>query len=69
MKPIPIMFQFTSIFKKDGTTIYPGIILRGDLIETDTTVSIRDSNVFKDIPKDILQPYTPSPLAPKTRKK
>jgi len=60
-----LMFQFTKLFKVGGTTVYPGIVLKGDLIETDTTVSIRGSDVFKDIPKDILEPYTPKPFAVK----
>jgi len=36
-----LMFQFTKLFKVGGTTVHPGVVLKGDLIETDTTISIR----------------------------
>lgn len=65
-----MMYQFTKIFKGgNGTTIHPGVVLRGDLIETDTTVSIEGSTVFSNIPKDILVPYTPTLPATRSRKK
>jgi hypothetical protein len=64
------MWQFTKIYKYGGTTIHPGVVLKGDFIETDTTVSLKGSEVFSNIPKDILQPYTPTlPVTRKTRKK
>ena len=53
------MWRFTKIYKCGGITVYPGVSLKGDLIETNTTVSLRGSEVFKDVPKSILEPYTP----------
>lgn len=63
------MYQFTAKFQYGGTTIFPGVVLKGNLVETDATVSLFGSDTFKDIPKSILEPYTPPILAKKTRKK
>jgi ribosomal protein S12 len=66
--PDTAMWEFIKIFRVGGTTVYPGIVIKGDLIETDDTVSIRGSEVFKDIPKDILKPHTPPLPATRRRK-
>jgi hypothetical protein len=63
------MWQFTEIYQYGGITVHPGIVLKGDIVETETTVSLRGSDVFKDIPKSILQPYVPTLPATKSRKK
>lgn len=62
------MWEFTKVFKVGGTTVHPGVVIKGDLIETENTVSIRNSDVFKDIPKEILKPHTPSLPATRRRK-
>lgn len=55
-----IMFMFVKEFKSRGTTIAPGIVLKGDLIVTASTVSVRGSETFKDIPLDSLKLHTPT---------
>lgn len=61
------MWEFTEIYQYGGITVHPGVSLKGDLIETDTTVSVRGSEVFKDIPKTILKPHAPT--LPVTKRK
>ncbi|MEI5604339.1 hypothetical protein, partial [Streptomyces brasiliscabiei] len=42
-----------------GTKVSKGIVLKGTFEETDEFVSIVGSTTFKDIPKSILEAYTP----------
>jgi hypothetical protein len=63
------MWQFTKIWESQGTTVYPEVCIKLETTETDTTVSVKGSHTFKDIPKDVLQEYTPPVYVPKSRAK
>jgi len=62
------MYVFTETWTNGGTTIHKGVAMSGPFIETEMTVSKQGSGVFKDIPKSILQPYSP-PFQSGTKKK
>ena len=63
------MYQFVKTWQIGGCTIHPGIVIKGEFEETDTTVTVKGSPLLKDIPKDCLQSYTPPQYSPKPRKK
>jgi hypothetical protein len=48
-------YKFIQDWIQDGFSIRKGVVIRGDLIVTETTVSIKGSESFKDIPIDILE--------------
>lgn len=63
------MWRFIKTWSNGGTTIDPGVSISGksDIVETDTTISVKGSEFLKDIPKDVLEEYSPTVYAIKSR--
>jgi hypothetical protein len=66
---IPQYYIFVKPYTVGGTTIHPGVSLKGEFEVTDTHISQKGSTLLSNIPKEYLEPYTPHKFEKKVRKK